>query len=254
MTNVAQITTDISRAIADAIGELVRVRHWDHSSDVTLPIFYPSGSSVSLCIEKVRHGYAISDNGLAYRELEQIGGETYFGKNASKIIEGESGVWHNSREILSEATAETLASAMADVASSSSRLTWKVLSKLNRKSQVEIADYLFERLRVIFGEGRVERDRTITGPSTREWHIDAVVHLEGSESIFQAVANSHLSVYPTAAMFHDLALIESPPTTISVVKSREAMGSLFNILAQAGNVIEEAQADQVYKKAVQLHF
>jgi len=77
--------------------------------------------------------------------------------------------------------------------------------------------------------------------------------LDGTEALFQAVPNNHLSVYSTAAMFHDVALMEPPPATVAVVKNKDAMGSLFNILAQAGNVIEEAQGDPVYERATKWH-
>ncbi len=233
------------------MGQLVRVRNWGDSADVTLPLFYPSGAAVCLAIQATHNGrYSISDNGLAYREIEQIGGETFFSKNASIITEGAA-VWHDTREVLSEATADTLASAMADVAATSTRLSWKVLSKVSLKGHAEIADYLFERLQLVFGPARVERATNIVGPSTREWKVDAMVHLDGGNAVFQAVSNSHMSVYPTAAMFHDLALMDTPPATVAVVKNREAMGSYFNILAQAGNVIEEGQGDQVYERAAQ---
>ena len=138
---------------------------------------------------------------------------------------------------------------MADVAAISTRLTWKVLSKVSRKGETEIADYLFVRLQDVFGSARVEREAPIVGPSTRRWTVDALVHLDGRNAAFQAVSNNHMSVYPTVAMFHDLALSDNPPATVGVVKSKEAMGSYFNILAQAGNVIEEDQGDQVYERA-----
>lgn len=250
MTNVAQITSDTERAVADAIGQLVRVSNWRDRVDVTLPLFYPSGSAVCLGVEATRFGFSITDNGLAYRELQQLGVETFFGKNAPSVTE-EAAVWHNTREVMSEATIDALASALADVAAASIRLTWKVLSKVSRKGQAEIADYLFERLQIVFGPAKVERSAIIVGPSTREWNVDAIVHLDEGTAIFQAVSNSHMSVYPTSAMFHDLALSESHHSMVAVVKNKQAMGSYFNILAQAGNVIEEAQADQVYERAAE---
>lgn len=251
MTNVAQITRDAEKAVAAAVGQLVRVRNWGDSADVTLPLFYPSGAAVCLTVQSAHGGrYSITDNGLAYREIEQIGGETFFSKNASNLTEGAA-VWHDSRDLLSEATADTLASAMADVAATSTRLAWKVLSKVSMNGHAEIADYLFERLQLVFGPAKVERAKSIVGPSTREWKVDAVVHLDGANAVFQGVSNSHMSVYPTAAMFHDLALMDTPPATVAVVKDRQAMGSYFNILAQAGNVIEEGQGDLIYERAAQ---
>lgn len=251
MTFVVEKNHTVDHAVANAIGQLIHSRSWGDSVDLTLPIFYPSGSAVCLNVQQGRPGvFSLTDNGLAYREIEQVGGETFFSKNASALTE-ETCVWHDTREMLSEASYETLPAAIADLAAASSRLTWKVLAKVSRKGQAEIADYLFERLRHVFGSARVERAATIVGPSTREWHIDAVVHLENKNAIFQAVSNNHMSVYPTAAMFHDLALLDTPPATIAVVKNGQAMGSYFNILAQAGSVIEEHQTDQVYERAAE---
>jgi hypothetical protein len=39
------------------------------------------------------------------------------------------------------------------------------------------------------------------------------------------------------------------PNLVSVVRSKAALGSRFNILAQAGKVIEEEQSDDVYLQA-----
>ena len=52
-------------------------------------------------------------------------------------------------------------------------------------------------------------------------------------------------------MFHDLAVMEKPPANVSVVRRKEKLGYLLAILSQAGNVIEEGQADSVYEGATQ---
>jgi hypothetical protein len=56
-------------------------------------------------------------------------------------------------------------------------------------------------------------------------------------------------LFKTSAAFHDLGLPEKPPNLVSVVRSKLALGSKFNILAQAGKVIEKEQADEVYWQA-----
>ena len=50
-------------------------------------------------------------------------------------------------------------------------------------------------------------------------------------------------------MFHDLALIEHPFVSVSVVHDKSDMGYFLGILSQAGNVIEEDQSDPVYESA-----
>ena len=253
MTNFAQLTTDIEKAVADAIGQLVRTSRWGESVNVTLPLFYPSGASVCIGVEPTRFGFSVTDNGLAYREADQIGGDRLFSANVAGVVE-DIAVWCDSRALLSEARPEALAGAMADVAAASARLAWKVSSKVSKKVQTEIADFLYQRLREIFGGSRVEPHQKLVGPSTKEWEVDVVVHLKDGTAIFQAVSNHHMSVYPAAAMFHDFSLSGPPIASVGVVKSKEAMGAFYNILAQSGNVIEEAQADQAYKDATTWHF
>ncbi|WP_414900766.1 hypothetical protein ACMT1E_13035 [Sphingomonas flavalba] len=248
MTNIVPFTSDLDRAVAEAIGQLVHVNRWGEAVNVTLPLFYPGGSAVCLAITQTRFGYAISDNALAYRETDLIGASTYFSKNVASVTEGMA-VWSDTRSLQSEAAPEALAAAMADVAAASSRLAWKVFHKASKKGQAEIADYLFQRLRAVFGEARVEREQTLTGPSTKQWEVDAVVHLDGQQAIFQAVANHHMSVYPAAAMFHDFSLADAPPARVAVVKDKVAMGPFFNILSQSGHVIEGRQEDGVYERA-----
>jgi hypothetical protein len=248
MANIEALSSDLDRAVAEAIGQLVLVNRWGEAVNVTLPLFYPGGSAVCLSITQTRFGYTISDNALAYREADLIGATTYFSKNVASATEGIA-VWNDTRALLSEAAPEALSAAMADVAAASSRLAWKISHKATKKGQAEIADYLFQRLRAVFGKARVEREITLPGPSTKKWDIDAVVHLDGREAIFQAVANHHMSVYPAAAMFHDFSLSDTPPARVAVVKDKVVMGAFFNILSQSGHVIEERQEDGVYERA-----
>ena len=241
----------VSDAVQSAISRLMQARSWGDVTFVAMPLFYPNGTPVTVKIEPSRAGFRVSDGGLTYRELEQIGAERYFGRNASTYAKEIDGFVYN-RAICLDVDGDELAAAMADVADAIARMSNKITTRIAGKGgEAEIADHLFERLRGIFGD-RVDRDVTIAGPSTKQWDIDAVVHLDERDAVFQAVSNHHASVYSTSAMFHDLALKDRPPVTTAVVRDKAALGAWFNILAQAGNVIEEEQADSVYRSAVRL--
>jgi hypothetical protein len=223
-------------------------RSWGDSTFVTMPLFYPNGTPVTVKVEPAKAGFRVSDGGLTYREFEQIGAEHYFGRNAGNFAKEIEGFVLN-RSLCLDVEQEELTAAIADIADAVARMASKVMSKvIGKGGEAEIADHLYERLRVIFGE-RVERDQTIQGPSTKAWDIDVVVQLDDRAAVFQAVSNHHASVYSTSAMFHDLALKDRPPITTAVVRDKAALGPWFNILAQAGNVIEEADADAVYEGA-----
>lgn len=248
MATNATIDPDVERAAAQAVGQLVSVRAWGDAAFVSLPIFYPSGTAVTVKIEKARDGFRVSDSGLAYREIEQVGAERYFVSNA-KVFAEEIDAEADKRSLVLMASPAELAGAMADIASASARMAHKIMAKVGNRGEAEISDHLYERLKVVFGAPRVERAIKIVGPSTKEWEADAIVHLDGRQAVFQAVPNHHASIYSTSAMFHDLALKEHPPVTISVVRNKSELGAFLGILSQAGHVIEEGQADQTYERA-----
>lgn len=240
---------EVVAAVNNALSELAYATSWGERVYVTLPLYYPSGSAVSLSVEVTKYGFIVTDSGLAYKELEMVGCEGSFSRNL-RIVSEDAPISITKHEIYGEGNHEELAPLLAEIASASTRLAWKTLSNFKNRKHDEISAYMSQRLEVIFGPHRVEREASLVGPSTRHWRVDAVVHLENHMAVFQAVANSHMSVYPTSAMFHDLALMDTPPAAISVVNDKRSMGNLFNILAQAGNVIESAQGDLVYRSAV----
>ncbi|WP_374528660.1 hypothetical protein [Novosphingobium sp.] len=248
MEKIAPPEIVLDDAIAAALADLFHVRSWGATRHVSLPFFYPSGSNVVVKVEKSFGGFAVSDNGLAYRELDNVGGARFFSSNVKKVAE-PIGAWHDSRAIVTEVDAGELAAAIAEIGSASSRLVWRAMDKIDRLSQSDVIDHLYSRLDRIFGQKKVERGAHIFGPSTHEWEVDALVHVDGQDAVFEFVSNHHNSVYPASAMFHDLALIESPPALTAVVPHRGEFGYLLNILAQAANVIEQGQPDTAYQQA-----
>ena len=190
----------------------------------------------------------MSDGAFAYRESELIGAERQYAKAAANVAE-EIGAMIEARSIVFLCDPEDLAGTIAEVATASAKLSHKISAKVGAKGEAEIADHLYARLVAVFGSMRVEPQVTIVGPSTKEWHIDALVRLEDRKAVFQAVTSHHASVYSTSAMFHDLALGENAPIMVSVVKDRAELGAFLGILAQAGHVIEEGQSDMAYQTA-----
>lgn len=241
---------ELYAAVERAVRSLVSIGQWGSSAFVSLPIFYPSGTAVTVKVEKVAGGFRVSDGGFAYREIEQMGAEHYFGKNATKFAE-EIGAVADKRSLIATAAEDHLAATIADIAATTARLAHKITASAGSRGEAEIADHLLERLNAVFGSARVEPRVTIVGASNHAWEVDAIVQLDARQAVFQAVANHHASVYSTAAMFHDLAVRGSPPATVSVVRRKDRLGYLLEILAQAGSVIEDDQADSVYEGATE---
>jgi hypothetical protein len=247
-TIVASQVATVAEAAEAAASELVSVCRSGGSSFINVPLLYPDSSFVTVKLDQSGAGVRVSDNGFAYRELEAIGATRSFGRVASSVAE-LLGVQVDRRAVYVDVSKEQLVRAICDVALASWQIADRVFSKAAEEDEAEIEDYLRDRLTSVFGAALRLPDQKIKGPSTTEWDVSAIVDRGDKRTVFHAVANHPGSIFKVSAAFHDLALLEPPPNLVSVVRSKAALGSKFNILAQAGKVIEEEQADDVYLQA-----
>jgi hypothetical protein len=248
MSDQKDLIRGLESAIERAIGQLVTVRHSSVGSYVNLPIFYPSGAAASVLVTAEGSDFRVSDAGFAYREVELVGGETAFSRRAKRLVD-DLGLHVSSRIIWAHATGTELAGAIADVGSTSAKLAAEIVSRIAGSPDVELAEHLQERLAKVFGSVNVDRDTTIPGASTRPWDVSAIVRLEDHRVIFDAVGNHALKVYSTATKFRDIALLDNAPRTVAVIRSVNEMGNLYNILAQAGHVLQEDASNAAFTRA-----
>ncbi|WP_380791000.1 hypothetical protein [Sphingobium xenophagum] len=235
------------RIIAAALRSLVTRAHTADEDVITLPIFHPSGAAASVIVSGGPQRFRVSDGGQAYREVEMVGGEHLFGRNASKCAEA-FGVALVGKLIMGDATAETLAGYIADVAAASAQTSGRIVERVAARSEAALGEKLYRRLTSLFGEARVVADAEVEGASSHKWRISALVHVSGKDLVFEAVSNHHSSVYSSATMFHDLALLENRPKPIAVVESKQAMGAFIGMLSQAASVIESDAPDTMIKR------
>lgn len=248
MTMTAPSYPSLNDAVEKAVEEMLRVRHWGTQSYVSFPIFYPSGSAVTVRVSPAEGGFRIDDGGFAYRELESVGFERSFASAADKARQSE-GLDRDRRCLITHADAEQLSRALSDVALASWNVADRVFGKIADQEERDIEEYLRERLVSIFGASRLEERQTITGSSTNPWDVSAILQIDGREVVFQAVSDHANSVYRTSTAFHDLAALPHAPTLVSVVKDKAIMGRKLTMLSQAGRVIQSDQADTEYWKA-----
>lgn len=228
--------------------ELVRVRSWGEASFINLPLLFPSGTAATVRVQPIAGGFRVDDAGFAYRELESVGAERSFPKAARKVAEAE-GLMVNTRLLYADVSEDALFRGICDVGAASRDLVERVYGKLAEHEEAEITDFLQERLEHVFGKARVDGDAKVTGSSSNEWEVSAVVHTDSGLVVFQAVSGNAYSVYRTSTAFHDLRELPNPPKRIAVVKDTEAMGAKLAVLAQAGMVIQGDQPDAVYQTA-----
>jgi len=235
-------------AVEVAVKQLVRLRRLAGATQVQLPLFYPSGASVAIDVEQIKGGYRVSDEGLAYREIEMVGAERSFSRVARSVAD-RFGVDVRPKTVFVITPTHGLATAIADVAGASVWLAQTVIDGIADHHQNKIAEHLYGRLLHIFGHGKVEPKARIVGASTNDWEVTSLVHLDGRDVIFDVVSNHHVSAFSTATKFHDVALLSKPPVAVAVVQDKKAMGAYYGILAQAGNVIQDNEPDSVIIRA-----
>jgi hypothetical protein len=247
MASVPLDDPDVRAAVEEAVRELVSVRHWGRASFVSVPLFGPDGSPITVRVTHDIAGFRVDDAGFTYRDLKRLGIERSFGKTAASIAERED-VAVVDHALQTVAGPDELARAISDVGIASWNILDKIHAKLSEVDEAEMQEELRQRLASIFGG--VDDQRVIPGMSTTPWNVSAILHVDGKLAVFQAVSDHANSIYRVSAAFHDLASLPEEPTLVSVVRSKAALGAKLGILAQAGRVIEEHQSDQVYRRAV----
>lgn len=245
------MTRDSIGAIAESVARgLVSVRRVGDSSFINLPLVYPSGSPVTVRLDRVAKGVRVSDNGFAFRELESFGAQRSFGKTAATIAEPEA-VEVGRRTVYVDVPLEEVERAICDVAAVSWQVADRIVGRLADEEAADVEEYLRERLVTVFATAlKKPVEQKIVGASSSEWDVSAVVQLPAGIAVFHAVSNHPNAVFKTSTAFHDLANLNNPPKLVSVVRDKAAMGSKLALLAQAGRVIEGEQPDDVYLRAV----
>jgi hypothetical protein len=245
------VTANSIGTIAESVARgLVSVRRVGDSSFINLPLVYPSGSAVTVRLDRVAKGIRVSDDGFAYRELESFGAQRSFGNTAPRIAEAEA-IEVGRRTVYVDVSLEELERAICDVAAVSWQIADRIVGRLADEEAADIEEYLRERLVHVFAANLSRPpEHRIVGASSNEWDVSAVVQLPGGTAVFHAVSNHPSAVFKTSTAFHDLANLDNPPKLVAVVRDKTALGAKLALLAQAGRVIEGEQPDDVYLRAV----
>jgi hypothetical protein len=247
MVQITATKPTLRDAVEAASRGLIAVQHWPDGSYVNFPLSYPSGASVTIKVELGADGFRVTDNGFAFREAESMGAEASFPGVARAVTDGTE-ISTNRRLLFVNVTNVELEQAMCDVAETSWQIADRIVKRAMRED-VEISASLRGRLANVFGRHALCDETVVKGHSTSEWPVSAVVRVQSTTAIFQAVSSHANAVFRVSTAFHDISLLDNPPRLVSVVKSKEELGPKLDLLAQAGRVIEEDQPDRVFWKA-----
>lgn len=238
----------LENAVDKTVRDLVRLQKVNGSSYINLPLLYPDGSSVTIKIDQVNKGLRVSDDGFAFRDAEDVDAVRSFGQNKKGIAE-EFGVEFGGKCIFLNTSADGLFEAVCDVATASWQIAARVYSRLPDEDDVELECEVGARLKAIFGDERVKENENLSGSSSVDWPISALVSFDDHKTVFQVVGSNAASVNRTATAFRDLSLLHRPPKLVAVVNNLEELGPRASLISQSSaKILERGQKDEIWKE------
>lgn len=240
---------DVRAAVEAAARGMVAVRHWGDVSFVSLPLFGPDNSPVTVRVTRDMTGFRVDDAGATHRELDRFGMGRSFSSTAPRVAARDD-LSVIDKVIVGYADENDLERAIADVGLAAWSVADRVYAGVEDAGEEHLEDSLRERLVRVFGASSLDERQKISGSSSTEWEVAAVLRVEDHLAVFQAVSDHANSIYRASAAFHDLAALPIAPSLVAVVKSKEDLGSKLGILSQVARVIEEDQSDDVFRRAV----
>jgi hypothetical protein len=249
MAESKTIAHAFTSTLESVVRQLARFEQRGESAFIHVPVLYPSGAGVVVRVDDSRNGkFFVTDMGLGYQEAEMMGASLIYLRHAKHIAENAGIQFDSEAFFVIQTTREQLAGAIATVANCSQEAVALAAYKLAERRATDVAETLYERLVRIFTPPKVEKNAPIFGASNTEYHFAAVVTVVKKPAVFEAVANHPTSIAFASSKFHDLALLERPPTSVAVVRKKKELGTYHNLLAQVANVIEIDEPDERIEK------
>lgn len=240
-----------NRAVDQAVASLVESEHLSGCSVVHLPKLFPDGAHVTVHIWQGKEGVTVSDGALGYvKAATDFGGGKLFLKAAERqkelyglSLRGHAievlGLRYDQISYGIVAVSEAVTAAFADAC-----------ARAESAAKETGAKRLVARLSRVFPE-RLSPKAEVMGESTHTWKVDALVERDGVQTIFEAVSKKPASYGTTMTKFHDIARLPNAPRRVSVVESKQGLGDLIGVLAQASTVVEIGEKDETFRRIVE---
>lgn len=233
--------------VDDAVRRLVTTSHFSAGSIVSMPVTYPSGTSITLEVS-IRGGRClVSDGGGGFQDAEMSGAARYFTNEATRIA-ASAGIRFDGRDLFAtEIPAANLRGAMVAVANASAEAASAAVLRLVDRSDRDAQDVLFDRLTAVYRSKDVQRDVQLVGQSNHKWRISILVLDRVQQWMFEPVTGNYISAVGTAAKFHDFAGVDNAPARAAVIKSRADMKDFYGLIAGASTkVLEIHEPDETF--------
>lgn len=232
--------------VRKAVAGLVRASAWGNAYLISVPLVYPSGTTVGVKIVPSQGGYYVTDAGLGFREAEGYEAQRSFGSHAGRIKDRVGVEYTTDHELRMFAMERQLTAAIRRVSYASHRAAMKAFNSLPDACEQEIGAVLYQRLRDTFGEDNVEGEQKLAGGSNIEWPFAAQVVQGKRRVLFDVVSPQWTSVVAAKSKFSDVRHLGRNTIPVAVVDSIDAMGKWLPLISQEAEVIEgDVDADEL---------
>jgi hypothetical protein len=241
-----------TQTLDEAVRTLVSTRHASAGSLVTMPVMYPSGSAVVLEVSMNGKRCFVSDMGTAFEESQMMGSNRYFKSEANRIAERYGIKFDGQLMFVAEVPIENIQGALVVVANASGDAARAAANKQTERHEHDAKEMLYERLLSVYRTKDVAKDAEAIGQSNHRWKISVLVKDSVNTWMFEPVSGFYITAVGTAAKFHDFAALESPPSRISVIKSRDDIGDFYGLVAGASTKIVYAnEPDSTFERLLE---
>lgn len=221
--------------IDDAVRQLVNAQHFTAGTIITMPVTYPSGSSVTLEVINQDGRCFVSDRGCAHDEAEMMGTVRYFKAEATRVAEHVGIKFDGQFMFVAEVPIDNVRGALVTVANASADSARAAASKQAENIETEAKEMLYERLSGLYTTSHVDKDAELVGQSNHKWRISVLVRDRAVNWMFEPVSGHYITAVGTAAKFHDFARLQNPPNRIAVIKSQIDLGDYYGLIAGSAN-------------------
>ena len=233
--------------VEDAVKRLASARHFHAGSIISMPVNYPSGSSVSVEVSIQNGKCYVSDMGGGHNEAEMLGALKYFKNEARRVAEFHNIKFDGHDVFTAEVPVDNIRGAIVVIANASAEAAGAALLKQAERNDADARDELYDRLVSVYKNRHIEKDAKLIGASNHQWRISVLVKDQARDWMFEPVSGHYINIVGTTAKFHDFAQMVTPPGRIAVIKSQEELGNYFGLISAASTkVVQMAAPDSTF--------
>lgn len=243
------IEINARQSVDEAVDRLVTVSHFAAGSIVSMPVSYPSGSTVALEITMQQGRCFVSDRGGGFDEAEMLGATRHFASEATRIADSAGIRFDGHTMFVVEVPPGNLRGAMVVVANASAEAASATALRMAERGDHDAREQLYERLVSIYPTKDVQKNVELIGESNHKWRVSVLVLDKIQRWMFEPVTGNYISAVGTVAKFHDFARGEYAPSRAAVIKSRADMKDFYGLVAGASTkVLTMSDPDNEFAK------